>query len=239
MDIDAWIPAVAAAGRALTEAARTAGLAAAVPSCPGWQVRDLLIHTGAVHHWAATIVRTPVTEEWDPADPTEAVDELPPDEKLVDWYDESNKALVRALTEAPADLECWTFQLSLPGRVFWARRQAHEATIHRVDAELAAGLSSAVPADLAHDGIDELLTGFVPRSGRMQDEPPSTLAVDTTDTDGHWLVRLGGGPATTTQHHAAQPADARVEGTAADLYLQLWNRKALDNRWAEMVKVNW
>jgi hypothetical protein len=29
-----------------------AGLATAVPSCPSWQVKDLLRHTGYVHRWA-------------------------------------------------------------------------------------------------------------------------------------------------------------------------------------------
>jgi uncharacterized protein (TIGR03083 family) len=237
MDTETWIAALAAAGGALSDAASAAGLDADVPSCPDWKVRDLLIHTGAVHHWAATIVRTPVTEEWNPDDPTEAVDALPADEKLVDWYRDSNQALVQTLLDAPTDLDCWTFQLSLPGRVFWARRQAHEATIHRVDAELAAGISSDVNADLAHDGIDELLTGFLPRGRRTRDQPPSTFAVDTTDTDGHWLVRFGEGPATATQHGAAQQADSRIEGSAADLYLRLWNRK--EGPWRDLVRVSW
>ncbi|WP_163509182.1 maleylpyruvate isomerase family mycothiol-dependent enzyme [Fodinicola acaciae] len=239
MDTEEWIAAVADAGVALTAAARAAGLAAQVPSCPGWQVRDLLVHTGAVHHWAATIVRTPVTEPWDPAEPTEAVDALPADADLLDWYLDSNTALVRALTSAPAGLECWTFQLSMPGRDFWSRRQAHEATVHRVDAELAAGRSSEVPADLAHDGIDELLTGFLPRGRRARDQAPRTLAVDTTDTGGHWLVRFGDGPATAARHDQRQPADERVDGPAAELYLQLWNRKQLDNQCRDLVKVRW
>ncbi len=45
---------------------------------------------------------------------------------------------------------------------FWIRRMAQETVIHRVDAELAAGSQiAAIPADLAADGIDELLVIFV------------------------------------------------------------------------------
>ena len=46
---------------------------------------------------------------------------------------------------------------------FWIRRMAQETVIHRVDAELGAGVASIapIPADLAHDGIDEFLVAFV------------------------------------------------------------------------------
>ena len=55
-------------------------------------------------------------------------------------------------------------------RCFWARRQCHETTIHAVDA-LSASLgrypvaadASWIGTELALDGIDELLTGFLPR----------------------------------------------------------------------------
>ncbi|MGN5377843.1 maleylpyruvate isomerase N-terminal domain-containing protein [Streptomyces lasalocidi] len=40
-------------GRLLAAAADAAGTDAKVPTCPEWQVRDLLRHTGAVHRWAA------------------------------------------------------------------------------------------------------------------------------------------------------------------------------------------
>ena len=45
---------------------------------------------------------------------------------------------------------------------FWPRRMAHETTVHRVDAEQAAGRPVApVPAALAVDGIDEVFGVFV------------------------------------------------------------------------------
>ena len=40
----------------------------------------------------------------------------------------------------PTTCECWTFLPAPSPRAMWARRQAHETAIHRVDAQLAAGL---------------------------------------------------------------------------------------------------
>ncbi len=42
---------------------------------------------------------------------------------------------------------------------FWIRRMCHETVVHRVDAELVAGLELApIPDDIALDGIDEFVT---------------------------------------------------------------------------------
>jgi hypothetical protein len=65
-----------------------------------------------------------------------------------------------------------------PPRRFWARRQAHETTIHSVDAIAARSqrwpTASDVAIDplLAADGIDELLMGFITR-GKAGCTPPS------------------------------------------------------------------
>ena len=37
--------------------AERAGLRAAVPTCPDWDVRALVAHQGMVHRWATAIVR--------------------------------------------------------------------------------------------------------------------------------------------------------------------------------------
>ncbi|MGH3285849.1 MAG: maleylpyruvate isomerase family mycothiol-dependent enzyme, partial [Streptosporangiaceae bacterium] len=45
---------------------------------------------------------------------------------------------------------------------FWIRRMAQETVVHRIDAELAAGLPvTPVPDDLALDGVDEVLKRFL------------------------------------------------------------------------------
>src|ERR1019366_10224384 len=74
-------------------------------------------------------------------------------------YRSAHAVLVEALVAAPPDLRCWTFLPAPSPLAFWARRQAHETTIHRVDAELASGPVAPVTPEFAADGLDELLFG--------------------------------------------------------------------------------
>jgi Mycothiol maleylpyruvate isomerase N-terminal domain len=53
MEIAEHLEALRGQGELMTRAAERAGLATAVPSCPPWQVKDLLRHTGYIHRWAA------------------------------------------------------------------------------------------------------------------------------------------------------------------------------------------
>ncbi|MEW2270378.1 maleylpyruvate isomerase family mycothiol-dependent enzyme [Streptomyces sp. SID685] len=212
-------------GQSLAAAAERAGTDATVPTCPEWRVRDLLRHIGTVHRWAAGFVAEghteprPIGEEPDLAGA-----------ELVAWYRDSHRLLVDTLSAAPADLECWTF-LALPGLSpleFWTRRQAHETTVHRYDAEAArGGAPSPIAADLAADGIDELLRGFHGRSrSRMRTTEPRALRIRATDggPDAIWTVRLGPDGPPVTSRQASGEADAELFGPADQLYLALWNR---------------
>lgn len=209
-------------GALLARAAEHAGPDAPVPPCPGWQVRDLLAHTGAVHRWATTYVAEgrAQREPWDPSAPGDA--------ELVGWYLSLHGRLADALSAAPADLDCWYFLTATSPLAFWARRQAHETTIHRIDAEAALGRDpSPVDPGFAADGVDELLTGFQVRTrSRVRTEVPRTLRViapDAPEGDRDWLVRLSP-QAPTVERGAGGPADCTVSGPAVDLYLALWNR---------------
>ncbi len=55
-------------GRRLAEVAGRCGLDARVPTCPGWQVRDLLCHLGGVHRWAASHIANGRPEPYPPAE---------------------------------------------------------------------------------------------------------------------------------------------------------------------------
>lgn len=214
-------------GRLLADAAEGAGLDAEVPSCPGWRVRELVRHQGTVHRWATRYVaegrRRPEAIEADvPGD----------DPSLLPWFREGHGLLVAALEAAPADLECWHFLNAPSPRAFWARRQAHETAVHRVDAELAAGRDpSPIDPAFAADGIDELLAGFHgrPRS-RVRSESPRTLRVRTTDTGAgrdDWLARLSADPLS-VERAVPGETDCTVSGRAEDLYLSFWNRGAYE-----------
>jgi uncharacterized protein (TIGR03083 family) len=228
MDVSDHVADLKRDGALLAQAVDSAGPDAAVPTCPEWSLRDLAHHLGGVHRWATAIVARPVTEYSD-IDFGEIVGPLPADAALTDWFRHGHEALVAVLSQADPELACWTF-LSAPSPLaMWARRQAHETAIHRVDAELAAGGPiSPVPAVSAADGVDELLTCFATRrGGRLNADPPRRLLAQCTDAVGAWLVEIGPDGVRTTPGTADAPCT--VSGTARDLYLTLWNRRGADD----------
>ncbi|MGI5467514.1 maleylpyruvate isomerase family mycothiol-dependent enzyme [Streptomyces sp. CA-132043] len=255
MEITDFVETLRREGRLLADAADRAGPDASVPACPDWQVRDLLAHIGSVHRWATGYVTGASEDRTRPP----AAPDLDGTE-LVEWVRDGHRALVDALDAAPAGLACWTF-LSAPSPLaFWARRQAHETAMHRIDAEtaLGAGFSALDPA-FAADGIDELLTGFLARDrGRARTAPAKELYIRTTDAPGPegsgnaaWRVRLsdapphtervtatgeGAGPADGTSEAVGPAPDCVLEGPAADLYAMLWNRLPWQSSAAVTVK---
>jgi mycothiol maleylpyruvate isomerase-like protein/MDMPI-like protein len=103
---------------------------------------------------------------------------------------------------------------------FWIRRMAQETVIHRIDAELGTGQPVApVPADLAVDGIDELLKVFVAYSVAewgsyftdiLAGSPGRTY---TVRTDGAaWRARTGRGLFTIEDGPGDDAADVTVSG---------------------------
>jgi uncharacterized protein (TIGR03083 family) len=109
----------------------------------------------------------------------------------------------------------------------WARRQAHETSVHRVDGELAHdGPITSFPPAFAADGIDELLSCFITRRRRNAQAPPArTLRFRCTDTEGDWVVHVG--PYGVETNAGPGASDCEVVGRASDLYLALWNRRNL------------
>ncbi len=195
-----------------------------MPTCPDWRVRDLLLHTGGVHRWAASFLLDGTRR---PSSADDAFFVAPAEEELVSWYRASHAALVDVLLAADPDTACWAFLPAPSPLAFWARRQAHETLIHRVDAESAAGEVTPVDPDLADDGIDELLNGFFGRPrGRLVADPPVTLALVANDTPAAWAVRIEADRRVVTA--GARDGDCVVAGPIAELYLLLWNRRGPD-----------
>jgi uncharacterized protein (TIGR03083 family) len=232
-------------GELLAAAAERAGPGASVPACPGWCVRDLLKHVGYVHRWATGYVQEQHARWVDRASEAEILAGGLSDDELVAWFRDGHATLVRTLEAADPDMTCWTF-LEAPSAVaFWARRQAHETAIHRVDAEQAAAAAdsgrteAAAAADdgrtetafeprFAADGIDELIMGFLGRDAKRGswDGPHGVFGFHADDgpgTTAHW--RVASEPGRFSVAREAGPADCDVTGTAEDLYLLLWNRR--------------
>ena len=252
MEIAQFVETLRHEGARMTASARAVAPVTRVPTCPEWEARDLIRHMGGVHRWATTYVADPSVEMR-----KEGLDEVvgrwPGDEELSDWFEAGYLALVAALDAAPPDLQTWTFLPAPSPLAMWSRRQAHETAIHRVDTELTAGrpeadLSPCTP-DFAADGVDELLTCFVPRrSTGLRADDVVTLGIRCLDDDAAWVLSIGPDGVKTTA--GAGAADCTVRGAAGDLYLALWNRgrgdrlsiegdRAVLDAFGDAVQVRW
>jgi uncharacterized protein (TIGR03083 family) len=213
---------------------------AQVPTCPGWTVDDLLWHLGEVQWFWGTIVRDRVdgaaAEQLKPPRPVSRAG-------LTAFYRSASRELLAALTSTPPGTQVWTWAEDQSAS-FVRRRQAHEALIHRIDAELTAGDRTAMDPALSADGVDEALRimhgGDIPAWGTFAPADDGTLEISAADTGDSWVVALGqiiGTDPDTGQAYdqpgirvAAGPAAAaaaRVTGTAADLDCWLWHRPTL------------
>ncbi|HET9058351.1 MAG TPA: maleylpyruvate isomerase family mycothiol-dependent enzyme [Acidimicrobiales bacterium] len=253
LDLGAYISQLDDNGKALAAAAGAAGLDAHVPSCPGWSVRHLLAHVGYVHRWATAHVAEAAAEMAEDISKDEIFSRRPADAELLNWYEAGQAALVASLRAAPADLQCWTFMAAPSPLVFWARRQAHETAVHRVDAELAAGRQvGQFSTEFAVDGLDELLCGFAPRKRTGQAvKLPWSLAVEADEGGCLWTVTVGPEAVSATRQGGPSP-DCKLSGPAHELYLALWNRRSTSSgllraqgdesvlqRWASFIRVDW
>ncbi|RLK60521.1 maleylpyruvate isomerase family mycothiol-dependent enzyme [Actinokineospora cianjurensis] len=135
-------------------AAASSALAEPVPSCPGWTGADLLDHVAEVFLEKAQILRLGAyPQPWPP--------DLTGKDPLATFDAAATEIIAELGGRDPADQSLtWYDPDQTVG--FWGRRMAQEAVIHRIDAELAAGVESApVPVDLATDGVDEVLITFL------------------------------------------------------------------------------
>ena len=201
---------------AFIDIVRTADLESTVPACPGWTLRDLGRHLGGVHRWALEAVLAGRSGDV-PNGPTDR-------EPLVDWLEQGAAALLDGLRNSDPDAPTWTFGRP-PRRVsFWSRRQAHETSIHLVDAQQAVGDRGWLDPRLAADGVDEVVTMFFPRQVRLDRIPPLShgIRLVATDAVGPTWILSGDGtdPSAST--------DATITGPAEEVLLALWGRADLD-----------
>jgi uncharacterized protein (TIGR03083 family) len=218
-DID-FIAALRTDGAALAAAARR-GLEATVPPCPGWTVADVVRHTGQVHRRRMMIVHDRLLEPPQAADPPAP----PAGDELVDWFEQGLAALVTVLGREDPSTPVWSFHPPDQTVRFWRRRMAHETAVHRADAQAAHGpVEPVVPAELAADGIDEVLEVFLaPRSERLRiGGDGRSLHLHCTDTEGEWLLELLPDRVVVGRGHAK--GDCAARGSASDLMLYLWGR---------------
>lgn len=213
-----------------------ADLTTPVPSCPGWNLRQLLRHLGGAHRWIETIVRT---REPQPDDQVRDVSSTADVDAAAvsDWLVEGATELAGTLRAAGPDAQVWTpVPRGAPTPVFHARRATHETLVHRADALLALGRPFAVDAEVAADALDEWMTlGSLPEILDVHPRqrellgPGRTLLLHATDvgpaTAAAWVVDLTGDVIAWRRAH--EDTAVAVRGPLTELLLMIYRRRAV------------
>jgi uncharacterized protein (TIGR03083 family) len=220
MDVDRTVAVIDDARSRLAGAAASPGIP--VPSCPGWDVAELVWHTGVVGDFWRQIVDRSLGSpaEYHPGD-------RPDDGVLARWCAEVLGHLSSVLAAADPSREVWTWSAD-HSVAFVQRRMAHELAVHAWDADDALGRARPVPVDVAVDGVDEVFDTFFARVA----VPERFAAGDgvhlhATDDDlaagtGEWVVRAEAGVWAVEHRHAKEAFAARAP--ASDLLLAIWGR---------------
>lgn len=204
--------------RAFVAAVAAGSMGSPVPTCPDWRLADLVYHLYEVQYgWHR------VTAERRQGFEGLELPARPDDSALLDVVAGEHVGYAAMLAGFPADTPIWTWA-GTESFAWLARRMAQETAVHRIDAELAAGLAAApIDASLASDGIDEFLWYF----GNMaRGEWEGSVHLHCTDVEGEWLVVPDGAHFGVTREHAK--GDCAIRGPAHDILMALWRRAPLD-----------
>lgn len=193
---------------------------AEVPPCPGWTVRDAVVHTGAVYSHKVACMRLPdgpqKVDDWDHG---------PPDgQDTVAWFRERYDELAGELTARDSASSSYTWYDADQTVGFWIRRMAQETAVHRVDVESAFDAVTPVADDLAVDGIDEVLDLFlVYQAEDVGPDGPGRGTVAVRTGDHIWRATLDADDVSLSREPGG--SDAVVSGEPSELLLWLWGRR--------------
>lgn len=199
----------------------------AVPTCPGWQLRDLLGHLGRVHRMALAVI---TTGAMNPASPKDMEPVPGNDDEVRRYFSSSSAALLHDLGTTDPASPCWTFLGTDNVVGFWSRRMANEHAVHLYDAQraLSAEPLPVMSSSSACDAIDEYV---LMANARVLPKRPDfalggTIHLHATDdAGGEWMLSSAPGRLNVETGHGK--GDAAIRGTAADLLLGLWGRFSL------------
>ena len=195
-----------------------------MPTCPGWNVGELIEHVGRLYRWSAAHVATSARSRIDPA----SLDLGPPAERATPaWLADGIAPMLDTFRASDPEATVWGWGADRHNR-FWPRRMLFETAVHRADAALALGGQPDIDPAVAVDGIDELLANlphaayFAPGIADLRgDGERIALAlrrrgpdVDGAAAAGRLRVGL-----------VERPADVTVDAHAADLLLLLYGRR--------------
>lgn len=219
---------------------RTAERKDPVPTCPEWNVADLIWHLTEVQYFWATVVEGLLQDP-------EAVPPFvrPEDGDLSEAFAMQSARLQDALARRKADDSCWSWHDEGHSVGWVRRRQAHEALMHRVDAEIATELRSPVDRDLGADGVDEILLVTIDLDNLPEwatfKKDGTSARVETSDDSAAWSMNfgrfIGASPVSGNDYDfvAAQLSPsiadptAIIRGAPEDLDLWLWGRGPIES----------
>jgi uncharacterized protein (TIGR03083 family) len=228
---DFWLAALRADSPALQKAVEQAGPDAAVPACEGWTVADLTEHLTGVLHWVRETVARGITSHPDaePAPPRSAQWDA-----ALDGLRRELTGTIETLEALDADFPAWNWAPQAKTAGFWQRRMAHEVSVHRWDAEAAAGRATPIETKLAADGISEVLDSWLPAGKRKGPTDLHGVAhLVASDVGYEWFVRLRGPGVALLDTGTILDSDdhhprAEATGTASDILLTLMGRQRPD-----------
>lgn len=167
---------------------------APVPTCPGWDAADLLWHLTEVHDmWAHVLGDDLCTNEQVEAFEAGRAPRPASVPEMLALRQDATDRLCWFLASLPDDAVRWTWFDADQSVGFTRRMQVCEATMHRVDAELAAGVPrSRIGLDVAGALVDQcvdVMWGWIPEGATRV--PGAVVELHAADTDERWLVQLG------------------------------------------------
>jgi len=116
-----------------------------------------------------------------------------PDEELAPWFDEVSAGLLEALRSTDPAVRVWSWAGGQQDVAWVARRQAHEAAVHRWDAQGALGTPDPIAADLAADGIGEFFDWMLTSEDADGFDGVVRVGLEPTDLDAARTIEIGDG----------------------------------------------
>ncbi len=195
------------------------GLKEQVPACPGWDVAEVLWHVAGVFEHK---VRLMADNAWpDPWPPEWGFG----DDEEIAFLQSAKTHLFEEFARHQIGEQTQTFGADTT-IAFWVRRMACEIVIHRLDGEQAHGETTAIPDDIALDGIDEVLQVMLAGpwwQERVQTDHPVD-AVVAVEASGHRWVCDVQRTAVTVTADTSRPAAVTISGDPEAVLVWLWGR---------------
>ncbi len=216
---------------AFADLLREADPATPVPTCPEWNLGQLMRHVGRGDRWSARIVAEKSGDFIDPKTVPGGRPPADPDGQIT-WLKQGVLELLGAVEQSGPDTPVWTF-LGMRPAAWWIRRRLHETVVHRADAALALGADFGVEPAVAADAITEYLERVViladaegPAGGDRPLGDGQSLHLHATEVGlgaaGEWTV-LGRPDGIAFDHEHAR-ATVALRGPARDLLLAMVRR---------------